>query len=417
VAPLLPLLRISWQQFVYYRSRYLIMGLLMVLGSGFLFLSLSYLHSIQQSLRQGIITRLAGHLQLYSPQVKEVSLIQDPTGQVPWIRDPQPLEKALAGIPGLLGVTRRVLTGGLIQQGGKSMGVLIAGLELEKEQALRRRLSPQMSVETMPLNDREILVGKGVARVLGLKPGDRVPVLVPNESGFISGRRFTVRGVFSTPGLDPVAELFIYVNLSALQALLGLDREIGHLVLFLSEGTAPEKVAGRITRTLTERHLPFRLFTWEEIGKPFLGILSLSRIFLGLTNLFILIVVFLSIANSTLMTLFDRTPELGTLLALGTRRAVLFGILWGELFLLGLVTLAVGMTCGWTATLILGRWGIPALNPAMAMAFGQERLYFSADGWTWGIAFSVSVATLFLASVWPLVRTCRMPLARVLKER
>lgn len=415
--PLLPLRRLSWQQFLYYRSRYLIMGLLMVLGSAFLFISLSYLHSIQQSLRQGIITRLAGHLQLYAPQVKEVSLISDPTGQTPWIRDPQPLETALAGIPELLGFTRRILTGGLIQQGGKSMGVLIAGMEMEKEQELRRRVSPRLAVETVPLDDREILVGKGVARVLGLKPGDRVPVLVPNESGFISGRRFVVREVFSTPGLDPIAELFIYVNLSALQALLGLDQEIGHLVLFLSEGAAPETVAGRIARSFPEKNLPFRLFTWEQIGSPFLGILSLSRIFLGLTNLFILIVVFLSVANSTLMTLFDRTPELGTLLALGTRRTVLFGILWGELFLLGLITLAVGMTGGWAATLLLGRWGIPALNPAMAMAFGQERLYLSADGWTWGLAFSVSLLTLFLASGWPLLRTCRMGLAQVLKER
>jgi uncharacterized protein (DUF58 family) len=53
----------------------------------------------------------------------------------------------------------------------------------------------------------------------------------------------------------------------------------------------------------------------------------------------------------------------------------------------------------------------------MAMAFGQERLYFSADGWTWGLAFSISLITLFLASGWPLVRTCRMGLALVLKER
>ena len=297
------------------------------------------------------------------------------------------------------------------------MGVLIAGMELEKEQALRRQLSPRLPAETVPLNDREILVGKGVARVLGLSPGDRVPVLVANESGFISGRRFIIREVFSTPGLDPLAELFIYVNLNALQSLLGLDQEIGHLVLFLAEGATPEGVSRQIARTFQERNLPFRLFTWEQIGEPFLGILSLSRIFLGLTNLLILIVVFLSITNSTLMILFDRTPELGTLLALGTRRGVLWVILGGELLLLGLGTLGLGLALGWGTVLVLGRWGIPALNPAMAMAFGQERLYFSADGWTWGIAFSVSLGTLFLASGWPLVRTGRMNLVRVLKER
>ncbi|MCU0578579.1 MAG: hypothetical protein MUF69_03445 [Desulfobacterota bacterium] len=246
VAPLLPLLRLSWQQFLYYRSRYLIMGLLMVLGSAFLFISLSYLHSIQQSLRQGIITRLSGHLQLYDPRAREVSLLQDPTGQVPWIADPRPFEKGLAGLAGLQGTTRRILTGGMIQRGGKSMGVLIAGMEMEKERVLRRLIAPRLPVETVPLDDREILVGKGVARVLGLKAGDRVPLLVPNESGFISGRRFLVREVFSTPGLDPLAELFVYVNLTALQSLLG------------SEGPIQKAVAGRFAGGLHPQDGPKR---------------------------------------------------------------------------------------------------------------------------------------------------------------
>jgi len=53
----------------------------------------------------------------------------------------------------------------------------------------------------------------------------------------------------------------------------------------------------------------------------------------------------------------------------------------------------------------------------MAMAFGQERLYFSTDGQTWILAFSISLITLFLASLWPILRTCRMNPAQVLKER
>jgi ABC-type antimicrobial peptide transport system permease subunit len=72
---------------------------------------------------------------------------------------------------------------------------------------------------------------------------------------------------------------------------------------------------------------------------------------------------------------------------------------------------------GWVLAILLGRVGIPALNPAMAMAFGQERLYFSTDGRTWILAFSISLITLFLASLWPILRTCRMNPAQVLKER
>jgi len=411
------LLRLSALQLRYYKTRYLIMGLLLVLGSGFLFISLAYLHSIEKSLEQGLITRLTGHLQVYPPEVKEISLYQDPTGQNPWIQDPRPLEKGLQSLPGLLGSTRRILTGGLLQKGEKSMGVLIAGLEMEKENSLRNRVSPRLPTGIVPLADQEILVGRGVAKVLKIIPGDRIPLLVPNESGFISGRRFLVKGLFSTPGLDPIAELFIYINLSALQPLLGLEKEIGHLVLFTSEGTLLDLFKEQVAENFKSLGLTANLFTWEEVGRPFLGILSLSRIVLGLTNLLIIIIISLSITNSTLMSLFDRTPELGTLLILGTRPGVLFRLLWGELLLFGLATLSLGLFLGWILATVLGRVGIPALNPAMAMAFGQERLYFSTDVRTWILAFSISLITLFLASLWPILRTCRMNPAQVLKER
>jgi len=53
-------------------------------------------------------------------------------------------------------------------------------------------------------------------------------------------------------------------------------------------------------------------------------------------------------------------------------------LLWGELILFGLVTLSLGLLLGWVLAILLGRVGSRP-NPAMAMAFGQERLYFSTD--------------------------------------
>jgi hypothetical protein len=41
------------------------------------------------------------------------------------------------------------------------MGVLIAGLEMEKEEALRHRVSPRLATGLVPLADQEILVGGG----------------------------------------------------------------------------------------------------------------------------------------------------------------------------------------------------------------------------------------------------------------
>ena len=415
--PLFPLLRLSLSQLAYYKSRYLIMGLLLVSGSLILFLSLSYLVSVQASIREGLVSRLTGHLQLYNPAVKEVSFYQDPTGQIPWIQDPEALERILTGMPGLAGFTKRILVGGLLQKGDRSMGALLAGMEMNKEIALRGKISPLSLSGMIPIREGEVLLGKGVAKVLRVAPGEKIPLLVPNESGFISGRRFLVRGLFSTPGLDPVAELFVYLNLSDLQHLLGLEKEVGHFVLFAEKETRINSLTASLTHRFKALHLPVSLFTWDEIGKPFLGILSLSQIFFGLTNLLILIIIALTVVNSTLMNLFERMPELGTLLTLGTKRTQLFIFLGGEIILFGSAAAVAGLFLGWMLSTLLGQWGLPALNPAMAMAFGQERLYFKTNGWVWLLSFGVSFLFLVLSVGIPISRACRLNPAEVLKER
>jgi ABC-type lipoprotein release transport system permease subunit len=296
------------------------------------------------------------------------------------------------------------------------MGVLIAGLEMEKEIQYREGLAPLSFSELTPLAPGEVLLGRGVARILQAVPGEKLPVVVPNESGFISGRRFVVKGIFSTPGLDPIAELFIYMNLSDLQSLLGLEKEVGHLVLFLRNEAGLPVLMPTIEKRLQASGIPAKLFAWDEIGKPFLGILDLSKFFLGLTNLLVIAVISLTIVNSTLMNLFQRMPGLGALLALGTQRRFLFLLLSGEFVLLGLVTLPAGLLSGWLLSWIFSWQGLPALNPAMAMAFGRERLFLQTTAWVWILSFGIPFSFLLAAAGFPILRACRMNLSEVLKE-
>jgi hypothetical protein len=87
------LLRVSALQLRYYKTRYLIMGLLLVLGSGFLFISLAYLQSIEKSLEQG---SSPGFPATFSPpgQRDFIRMI----GQNSWIQIPA-LEKASSPCP------------------------------------------------------------------------------------------------------------------------------------------------------------------------------------------------------------------------------------------------------------------------------------------------------------------------------
>ena len=124
--------------------------------------------------------------------------------------------------------------------------------------------------------------------------------------------------------------------------------------------------------------------------------------------------VLLSVANSVNMTLFERTREFGTMLALGDRAGKVFQLIMTESLLLGLLGAAVGMSLGCIAAWIISAIGIPMPPPPNAnigyTAF--IRLVPLEVLTAGGIGF---VATC-LAAVMPARRVSRMQVVDALRQ-
>lgn len=80
----------------------------------------------------------------------------------------------------------------------------------------------------------------------------------------------------------------------------------------------------------------------------------------GVLRLIILLMVLLSVANSVNMTLFERTREFGTLLALGDKPRTVFQLIMTESALLGVFGAGLGIAVGCVAA-----WGISAIGIPM----------------------------------------------------
>ena len=79
----------------------------------------------------------------------------------------------------------------------------------------------------------------------------------------------------------------------------------------------------------------------------------------GVLRLIILLMVLLSVANSVNMTLFERTREFGTLLALGDKPRTVFQLIVMESALLGAFGAGMGIVVGCAAALVISAIGIP----------------------------------------------------------
>ena len=128
----------------------------------------------------------------------------------------------------------------------------------------------------------------------------------------------------------------------------------------------------------------------------------------------IAIIVVLSVSNNLVANVFERTGEIGTLLALGFRRRRIVGLFIGEGLLLGVLGGILGAVVGWIAAEIISEIGIP-MPPAPGMAFGFNAGITVTPRLAVG-SFLLIVTTTVVASIYPAWRASRLVIVDALRH-
>ena len=87
------------------------------------------------------------------------------------------------------------------------------------------------------------------------------------------------------------------------------------------------------------------------------------------------VIVAAGVLNTVLMATFERTREMGTMLAMGARKQDVLSVFLSEGFFLGLFGAALGACLGTLAILYFSHYGIPAFSEAQKYTYGGDRLY------------------------------------------
>ena len=131
-------------------------------------------------------------------------------------------------------------------------------------------------------------------------------------------------------------------------------------------------------------------------------------------KLIIALVVILSISNTMMMAVMERISEIGTMMALGVRRARVLSRFLVEGLFIGVIGCAAGMLLGYLLAAGISKVGIPMPPPpGMARSFVGEILV------TPGLVFDavlLALATALIASAYPAWKASRMVIADALRH-
>jgi putative ABC transport system permease protein len=240
----------------------------------------------------------------------------------------------------------RVYGYGLLSAANRSVGVQLIGIVPDQESkitTLNRQIAKGSYLNSqMP---KGVVVGDGLASTIGVEVGSEIVLLTQAADGSLGNDVYRVVGVFHT-GLDAVDRSLVLMSLSSLQELLHLaPARIHEVGIKLNDITVATIVAAALEVQL-DKSLDLRVTAWPELAPELASYVQFNR---GIT--FVLFFIFFLLAvigvmNTMLMSVFERTRELGMLMALGMRPVQVIVLILAEAASLAVASLVVGGAVG-----------------------------------------------------------------------
>lgn len=378
-----------------------------IAGVAGIILAGGWVQDIYVQLGEALIHSQSGHLQIYRQGYFEAGS-RSPEKYL--IGTPDTIRQQIAGEAGVSQVMARLNFSGLLNNGKSDIPIIGEGVEPSHEVELG---SSVQIIAGKQLSDEDtfgILLGKGVAQALQLKPGDPVTLLVNTLDGALNSLDFQITGIFQSFSNDFDARA-VRIPLAAAQGLLG-TQGVNALVISLKHTEETDQIAAQLKQSLESSGLEVK--TWVELNDFYEKTVEMYKRQFGVLQIIILIMVLLSVANSVNMSIFERVGEFGTMMALGNDNNQVFRLIISENLLLGLIGGGLGVGMGILLATAISAIGIPMPPPPNADLGYIARIQIvpSVLLLALGIGFTATV----LAAILPARHVSHIPVVNALRQ-
>jgi putative ABC transport system permease protein len=401
-------LTIAWRNVTRNRRRSLITGGIVAFGFVSFTLAGGFMAQSFDGLRQNAIRSGLGHVQFADPRAFEKS--EETTLQFG-------IHKAGAAVNALRAdaevdvVLPRLEFFGLVSNGGTS--IPFAGLGIDPDAEARGGDIPK-SVQTgewLRTGQRTVVIGRGLAKLLNAKIGDSITLLATTPDGTLNAIDTTVGGIADI-FIKELNERYLALPLPLAQELLTAPDTVSRISVLLKEPAQEADAATRLDAALKATGILLGHRLWSELAVFYQQVRMLYLGIFGFMGTVLVVIVFLSTINTTLMSVTERTREIGTLRALGARTGRVSTGFVLEGLLLGAASAVAGIVLSLAITLAINLAKI-TMPPPPGSARGfviQVQVIPSV----YLLAAVVLIATLAVASFFPARRAARAPIVESL---
>lgn len=154
---------------------------------------------------------------------------------------------------------------------------------------------------------------------------------------------------------------------------------------------------------------------WKAAAAPFSSSIDLVRFVLFIVILILVVVAVVIIMNTLVVSVIERTGEIGTMRALGARKSFVWKMLITETLCVTLVFGAIGVLASGLAMGIVNLIGFKASNAFLQILFGGPKLVLGMSAGAVVLTLVLVAVVSFLAHIYPVVVALRVQPVRAMQ--
>ncbi len=290
----------------------------------------------------------------------------------------QEVLQKLASVPHVVGSAPAIFNPVFVASSMRNQGATLVGIDPQREreisdffshivsgdpQALDRPAAAPLDPESPPIPEN-IIVGKEMARAMGVRIGGTLKVIYPmgRLSPFgmtVTEKTFRVAAIFES-GLWDYDSNWVYTGLSAARKLFSFPAGSCSALQFKTDDLEQAEAIADSIRAAAGPG--YTTTTWIELNRPLFSALKLEKLALFLTIGLIVFVASLNIVTTLIMMVLEKQRDIAILTAMGATSRVIMHVFMLQGLIIGLIGTVLGAVLGIATSLILDKYHLIRLQ-------------------------------------------------------
>ena len=318
------------------------------------------------------------------------------------VANPDELAAKIAAFDQVEAATPRLYASGFLSSGTQSAGAKITGIDplSPASDPYREGL---ISGQYLSPDDRDaVLIGRPMAEKLNLDIGDNVGLSLNTADGTVQNQTFIVKGIYTTNtfGFDSST---VFLPLAKAQAMTQTENHASTIFVLLKDTSMTDTVAAALSVSSN-----LQIKTWKDLNSLFVEWEDMAQSYIGFLYMIILAISVSVIINTLIMSVYERTREIGILSAIGMRGGRIMMLFLSESTLLAIGGVILGLILGVLATMYFNVNGFYVGNMGLSGIAITDTVYAKLTTENLiNLTIMTFVATI-LAGLYPAIMASRM---------